>query len=308
MQSFPKIFAIGTDYINRIFLDEVEITEKIDGSQFGFCKINGEIQMRSKGAILYQDNPTKLFEKAIDYVCSIEDLIPDNTIFYGEVLDRPKHNTLTYERVPKHNIIIFGSCDPTGKFISRYEELEKISNSLDLETVPLLYKGKIESPEELLKLLEYDSCLGSENLGEGIHLEGIVVKNYSQPFLLGGQPIPIMMGKYVTEKFKEVHREKWGKENTGIGKWQTFVDSFRTEARWEKAIQHLKESEELENSPRDIGKLLKEISNDIVSEEMDNIKNFLWKEFSGQILRSSAKGFPEYYKTRILKEGFKEGL
>ena len=31
LTAFPKIFAIGTDYIKDIFEEEVEITEKLDG-------------------------------------------------------------------------------------------------------------------------------------------------------------------------------------------------------------------------------------------------------------------------------------
>ena len=33
IQAYTKIFAIGTDYIRDIFNEEVEISEKIDGSQ-----------------------------------------------------------------------------------------------------------------------------------------------------------------------------------------------------------------------------------------------------------------------------------
>ena len=35
INGFPKIFAIGSKQTERLFLDEVEITEKIDGSQIG---------------------------------------------------------------------------------------------------------------------------------------------------------------------------------------------------------------------------------------------------------------------------------
>lgn len=49
ISAFPKIFAIGTKYIDSIFDNEVEITEKVDGSQFAFGKIDGEVYCRSKG-------------------------------------------------------------------------------------------------------------------------------------------------------------------------------------------------------------------------------------------------------------------
>lgn len=31
--AFPKIFSLGTNYIQDIFKEEVEVTEKVDGSQ-----------------------------------------------------------------------------------------------------------------------------------------------------------------------------------------------------------------------------------------------------------------------------------
>lgn len=42
LHSFPKIFAVGTSYIQDLLNGEVEVTEKVDGSQFVFGKINGE--------------------------------------------------------------------------------------------------------------------------------------------------------------------------------------------------------------------------------------------------------------------------
>ena len=50
---FPKIFAIGTTYILDIFKHEVNVTEKLDGSQLSFGKINDTLYIRSKGAQLF---------------------------------------------------------------------------------------------------------------------------------------------------------------------------------------------------------------------------------------------------------------
>lgn len=298
IKSFPKAFAIGTDYINLIFEGEVEITEKIDGSQFSFGKINNELFIRSKGAQLFVDNPQKMFSKGIDYVVDIQDKLPDNTIYYCEFLSGPSHNILQYERVPKNNLILFGMSDEKGNFKKEYEYMKNCANEINIDMVPLIYRDKIKNPDELLKLLEEESVLG------GNKVEGIVVKNYSQPFLLGGQPIPIMMGKYVSEAFKETHRKKWGRTFTGKGKWQVFLESFQTEARWHKAIQHLTEKDELVNEPKDIGKLMKEIQDDIEIEEKENIKNFLWEQFKSDVFRTARRGFPEFYKKQLLKRNF----
>lgn len=300
IKAFPKIFTIGTDYIKNIFNDEVEITEKIDGSQFNFGKIDGEVYCRSKGKQLFFENPEKMFKKAIDYIFSIQDLIPNNTVFYSEYLENPHHNTLKYNRTPKNNIILFGVSEKTGsKFINDYNSLKKYAEKLNIEVVPSLFKGRINSADDLKLFLEKESILGDTKI------EGVVCKNYIKRFLLGSQLIPIMMGKYVSEKFKEINRESWAKKHSTIGKWEEFKKRFKTEARWQKAIQHLKEKGELENSPRDIGKLMKEISVDISDEEKENIKNFLWKEFGKEILRYSVRGFPKWYKEHLLKKSFK---
>lgn len=296
--AFTKIFALGTSYIEDIFDGDVEITEKIDGSQFGFGKINGEIITRSKGRQIFRESVDKMFKKAVEYVYSIEDKLPEGKFFYCEYLQSPRHNILHYGRTPKNNLILFGVSDGISKY-ENYEKIKEYAEILEIEAIPLVYIGKIDSPEEILKLLEKTSSLGE------VEIEGVVVKNYEKQFLLGGQPMPMMAGKFVSEKFKEVHKEKWGSEFTGKGRWVTFVESFRTEARWEKAIQHLKENGELEGSPRDIGNLIKEVNIDITNEEKENIKEFLWNEFGVEVLRKSTHGLPEWYKEKLLKDNYK---
>jgi len=299
IKAFPKIFSIGQDYIRDLFQEEVEITEKIDGSQFDFGKIDGELYYRSKGVVMSHGSESKMFEKAIQYVISIQDKIEDNTVYFAEYLATPHHNVLTYNRTPNNNIILFGISSLGDKFIDKYDDLKRYADKLGIETVPLLCVGKIGSSDELLKLLETESVLG------GTTIEGVVVKNYARPFLLGGQPIPLMAGKFVSEKFKEIAKS-WGKEHTSRGKFETFKTTFRTETRWQKAIQHLRDDGKLQNSPKDIGELIKEIKKDITEEEKENIKKFLWEEFSDEILRYSTGGFPEWYKEKLLKDSFEQ--
>lgn len=296
IKAFPKIFALGTDYIKDIFLDEVEITEKIDGSQFDFGIIEGQLYCRSKGKEQFIESPDKMFKEAVDYVCSIEDKLEDGITFYCEYLKNPSHNTLSYSRIPKNHLILFG-ISQNEKFFN-HQKLIEWAEVLDIEAVPQLPVKNVNDIEEFKKILETESILGGQKI------EGVVVKNYHRPFLLGGQPIAVMAGKYVSEAFKETHREKWGANFTSKGKWETFKESFRTEARWEKAVQHLRDNGELLNDPKDIGKLLIEVKKDIGEEEKENIKKFLWKEFGDELLRGSTKGFPEWYKDRLLKRSF----
>lgn len=297
--AFVKIFSLGTDYIRDIFNEGVEISEKIDGSQFGFGKVNGKLHIRSKGAMLYEENPNDMFKAGIDHVCSIQHLLPEGMAFYGEYLRKPKHNTLTYNRIPKNHIILFGAKHVAGDLFSM--NFDEYADKFGLEVVPRVHKD-IDSLDELKEFMDLESVLG------GCKREGIVVKNYYRPFLLGGQPIPMMCGKFVSEAFKEVHKNRWGKEETGKGRFQTFCDSFRTDARWEKAVQHLNEIGELEHTPRDIGKLFKELAVDIEGEEKEAIKEWLWNEHRKDIIRSASAGFADWYKNKILQRSFEQGV
>lgn len=294
--SFPKIFHIGDRWIRDIFDGDVEVTEKVDGSQFCFGKINGEVIVRSKGKVMVADAPDKMFSFCVSYVMGLD--LPDNTLFYGEYLKSPRHNTLAYDRIPKNYIALFGVCSDKQEFISDYDSIKKWADTLNVDCVPLLFKGKINSQEELFKLLDTMSYLG------GTKIEGVVVKRYV-PVLIGSQVVPIMSGKFVSESFKEKHQGTWAKEHTGKGKWEVFKEEHRTEARWNKAIQHLREEGKITDTPKDIGILIKEIQNDITKEEQENIKDFLWKEFGVELLREAIHGMPEWYKKKLTESSFK---
>ncbi len=302
IHSYPKIFAVGSDYISDLFKGVVEITEKIDGSQFSFgVTKDSEIVMRSKGKELYFDDYAKMFKIAVDWVDKNQEKIKGlgkDIYFCCEFLGKPGHNILKYERVPKNNLIVFG-VRIGESFIKSYKELKKWADKLDLETVPLLYEGEVKTLEELKKFLEMDSILGNEKV------EGFVVKNYLSPCIIGNLVFP-SFGKYVREDFKERHAKDWGAKFSGKHKLQEFIDSFRTEARWKKAIQHLREAGKLVNEPKDIGILLKEIERDLFDEEELNIKKELFKLFKNQIARKAKAGFPEYYKECLAKRTFKK--
>jgi hypothetical protein len=297
VHAFPKIFSLGQPYIKDIFNGEVEITEKIDGSQFVFGKINGELYMRSKGQQIIPENPQRMFREGVDYIVSIQDKLEDNQIHYCEYLQKPKHNVLAYDRIPKNHLALFATwCAKKQSFYNSHDLLGRFAIKLGIDRVKCFFKGVLSDINSYIdEFLTRDSFLG------GAKIEGFVVKNYHQPFLLGGQPIPIMAGKYVSEAFKEKHKGEWKGSYTNQGRWEKFKECFRTEPRWHKAIQHLRDSGLLTESPKDIGNLIKEIQKDITDEEQDNIKNFLWNYYGDELLRNAVKGFPEFYKRYLVE-------
>lgn len=291
--AFPKILHIGDKQILDLFEGEVEITEKLDGSQFSFGKIDGEIITRSKGREF--DEPDKLFRPVWEYVHSIADRLPDGIFFYGETLGTPRHSTLAYDRTPKNFFAMFGVYVAETREFLNYDAIVEWSNRLDVDPVPLLFRGEI-SQDKILGIVENtDSYLGGQKI------EGVVVKAYKPWMFLGQIPLTVMSGKYVTEAFKEVHTNDWSKLNTGKGKFEVLKENYRTEARWHKAIQHLRERGELTGTPKDIGALTKEVRVDIEEEEKDNIKDALWNIYKEDILKYSIHGLAQFYKDSLVK-------
>lgn len=296
IQAYPKIFAIGHTWVQEIFFDEVEVTEKVDGSQFTFGKDKeGKLHIRSKGALIDVYNPPKMFKEGVDYVQSIEGIVPKNSAFYCEYLQKPKHNMLKYDSIPTNHLVLFGASDFDRTKMYTDMEREAFSALFNIDSVPIFFKGKVASEEELFKLLDQDSYLG------GSKIEGIVVKNYKRTYELNGQILPLMTAKHVSEAFKEVHRNEWKGQHTARGQWEEYVKGFKTEARWEKAIQRMKEADTLQNAPQDIGPLLESINLDIIEEEKDAIMEFLWKKFSKDVFRVATGGFPNWYKDKLIK-------
>ena len=296
IHSYPSIYAIGHKAIAGIFDSEVLIEEKIDGSQFSFGVIDGELQCRSKGKQIILDAPEKMFGRAVGFIRSIERELVPNWVYRAEYLEKPKHNTLAYNRTPDNTLIIYDINTGLEEYMSPAEKAVW-SARIGLECVPLLFQGRVENFEMFKDFLERESVLG------GCKIEGVVVKNYS----LFTQEKKVALGKYVSEDFKEKHTKEWGESNPSQGDFVLkLAEQYRTEARWNKAIQHLREQGLLEGSPRDIGLLIKEVGTDILKEEENEIKEALFKHFWKQINRVVTTGLPDWYKQELAKSAFGE--
>lgn len=292
--SYPKVFALGHKAISELFLNDVLVEEKIDGSQFSFGKFGDELKVRSHGKVMEATAPEKMFEKAVEVVKNLD--LHDGWTYRAEYLQKPKHNALAYDRIPKNHLIIFDINASEEEYLD-YEEKRVESERIGLEVVPILYFGKITEPKVLLEFLEKDSILGGQKI------EGVVVKNYYR----FGEDKKVLMGKYVSEAFKEVHSREWKNSNPSKGDLiQQLILRYKTEARWQKAVQHLREEGKLEQSPRDIGNLLKEVHLDLEKECADEIKEFIYRHAINHIKRGVASGLPEWYKEQLLNLQFNE--
>ena len=290
--SYPSVYALGHAAIRDIFSGPVVVEEKIDGSQFSMAILDGQLVCRSKGKDLVPDAPEQMFLGAVDVAKSL-DLHP-GWIYRCEWLTKPKHNTLAYSRVPAKGLIVYDVAIGLENY-ALPGDVEHEADVLGLEAVPVLFEGIVSGMAQLEAFLETESILG------GTKIEGIVVKNYA----LFTAEKKVAMGKLVSEKFKETHDADWAARNpSGATVVQKLIDRYRTDARWEKAIQHLRDAGQLEESLRDIGPLLREIPADVRKECEDEIKAALFAQVWPTIQRGINRGFPEWYKARLAAKSF----
>jgi hypothetical protein len=294
IHSYPKIHTLGSRYVLDIFNHPVRIQTKADGSQFSFCKVNGQYFARTKGQQLVIDAPEKMFSKGVEVVKSLD--LKENWIYRGEYLQKPKHNTLAYSRVPNNHILLYDIETAPNTFLN-YEDLVKECERIGLEPIKQIFYGMVDNFEQFKAFLNEEDQLG------GCKIEGLVIKS-DNLFTVDGKA---MMAKYVSEAFKEKHTKEWKKENPAPSDiLQELILTYKSEARILKCIQHLKEAGNLTESPKDIGNLIKEYQKDLLEEEEQEIKQKLFEYYWPKISRAVIGGLPEFYKEWLAKNGFEK--
>lgn len=291
LKSYSKIYQLGhRETLGMFAQGPVTVEEKLDGSQFSFGIKDGVLMARSRNNVQFNEQTgqrgDKMFNIAIDQILKIRDLLHEGWTYRGEYLSKPKHNTLAYDRVPRGNIAIFDIDRGDNSYLT-YAEKAVEADRIGLEVVSLIFEGRFDSAQDMLALLDRLSMLG------GSKIEGMVFKQYEMLDCKGN----VVMAKYVSEAFKEIHQKDWKGRNPGKKDvLQAITESLRTTARWNKALQHLKERGEIEDEPRDIGKLVAEIQLDTMEEWLDYIVQQLLKWAIPHIKRGIVRGVPEWYK------------
>ncbi|WP_428323647.1 RNA ligase family protein [Nitrosopumilus sp.] len=297
MQKYPKIQGVHKEEAKGFDEGYIIVEEKVDGSQFriqiddqgiisiGSHNVDNIHETGSNGFAVGIENALKIFE-------GVKADPGENISVFGEFLAKPKQNTIAYQRVPNHNIVVFDVV-VNGKYLDR-EEKERFAFGLGLEVVPILWKGegKDFTDEIREKLLKSTSFLGHQAGYDKV--EGIVIKNYGK---LYDERYRNLEGKHMTIKIVNASfQEKNKVENPGQGdKLETLVNTYTSEARWRKSIQHKLEDDELEFHMRDMAKLAPAVVQDIEEEERETIKEELWKIMWPKIKGRAVKGFPEFY-------------
>lgn len=288
----PKIYRLGESHTAGVLSGPgVVIEEKYDGSQFSFGIVEGKLQCRSKENILDLNAPG-MFALAVKTAKQLfeDGKLVEGWIYLCEFLAKPKHNVLTYSRVPAGNLVLYDvrciGAEGSHTFFMDPKTKQSYARELGLEPVRDFSPEAFDFVQNDLKI---ESSLG------GTDIEGVVVKNYFKPH--AEHNTWPLTAKLVAERFKERMKTKPRNPKSGLGEIvEKLVACLRTEARWLKAVQHLRESEKLNNTRADIGPLCKEIINDLDAEEREWIKEKLFEHFIKDISRGVLSGFADWYQ------------
>lgn len=297
LPSYPKIFTLGHRAVKNLLDFPVTVEEKVDGSQISFgLGSDGELHVRSKGAELNIIAPDKMFAKGVEVLKSKTSLLKPGWVYRGEYLAKPKHNTLAYDRNPKDFIVIFDICTGVETYLSPDLKRQEAAR-VGFEAVPELFSGKLASSEDVRELLKRQSFLGT------VPIEGVVIKPLAAD--LFGIDGKLLIAKFVSEDFKEVHRMEWRDSNpTGLDICEKLGTVYKTPARWQKAVGHLRDAGKLEDSPKDIGLIIREVPKDILAECEADIKDKLFEWAWPKISRLVNQGLAEWYKEQLLAKQF----
>lgn len=299
LPSYPKVYNLGHRAIQDLFEGDVIVQEKVDGSQFSFGVVNGELICRSRNTVLDSiETAGKLFVGAMTTARAAFNRgdLEEGAVYRGEAMMGPRHNTLAYERAPLGNLVLF-DVDVPGGIEDRVHlrgVLTDIASDLLCDVVPELYRGPVTNLEDLKALTTLPSFLGGA-------MEGVVIKNYDR-FGVDGK---MLMGKYVTPAFKEQHGNNpdW-KPATNTDVLSQIQARYNHPRRWEKATERARDAGTLLESPQDIGPLIHAVQADVEAECQDEIGAQLYAYFRKQILRGTTIGLPEWYKDRLATQQF----
>jgi len=159
----------GKVFIEKLFNQELTVTENLDGSSFSFAK-----DLNSNNISFYkkdQDNPiTKIdrilmtyYEKPIIYIQSLpEDIIREIPIgwrFGMAYFPNTKPIRINYSRIPKNHlilthIIIKDEFGDTHKIIQDKDELDRWAEKLGVDKAPIIFHGKLNDEQKVL-LMEF---------------------------------------------------------------------------------------------------------------------------------------------------------
>ena len=304
MFKYPKILHIGAPLVATIFFNEVEVSEKLDGSQCRIELTDDAVMVGSKNQGIADHGMFEIAHEQGERIHSETDWrqFGSEITLFCEFLAEPKHNTIEYDRVPLNHLYLFGAMIGTDHMVTG--GLIEMAKYLGIDPPNIMGCELIESAEELKEFMTHESYLG------GSPVEGVVIKNYnrtydplqvhSQEFI--GYP---MAAKYVREDFKVANAKQWNtvSRKTGV---DAIIEMFFVGERFQKTVQHLNEEGKITYTKKDLQYLIPEFFDDLMDEKKEAMTNMIMGDVFKVIKRRASHYVVQSYIEYLTERQFSE--
>jgi hypothetical protein len=201
------------------------IEEKLDGanSALSFTS-DGQLLLQSRGHYLTGGPRERQFHVlkawASRFAGELWPVLGDRYVLYGEWV-YAKH-TIYYTALP-HYFLEFDVLDTTtGQFLSTPARRTLLADAPFVVSVPVLYEGLIDRPQDLRALIGPSRCIAGDHL---LHLRAACIRHGLDPDRALGEtdPTGLMEGLYIKVEEDGIVSERYKFVRTGF--LQTVLDS-----------------------------------------------------------------------------------
>lgn len=268
--------------------EQVEIQEKLDGSNTCIYNDNGKIRYYSRSNELTGDDGLSGFVKyAKRFESKILRVLPTGWAIYGEWLNQGKinYNSLAKQgKITPYYVfdvatsINFNDTDEDGEPARKFADIDiakVVAKDIGFEFVPILESNFRFGDYGFIKEKYVDNQKSALPNTDCIR-EGVVIKT-----LDGAKRI-----KIVGDNFKEVKAVKVHNEQNPYA----FIDKYLTPARINKFLMEIEMSDATMEDLNKVFKHLSALSNDVIAEE----KEQLLEDIARLIRKQSIYAIKEY--------------
>lgn len=217
--------VLSPEASEKMFSLEVIVQEKTDGANIGLS-FDREASLRIQNRGEYVDPKNSLFKKLGDFVKLHESQLfdvceGDKKILFGEWLYY--QHSVSYGNLPSFFLAHDIYDTETGLFLPT-SAVHRALNNTGIVTTPTIFKGKLNEPDDIIKLV------GKSQFGEH-KMEGVYVR-------IDGPHTNILRAKYVNPEFRRDIDEHWRNKNL---RTNHAVDP--TEALWTPPVDYTKSND-----------------------------------------------------------------
>jgi len=283
---YPSVDKWSSSWKNKESLEVLWLTEKMDGSQWtAEVSADGSKTICGcRGKVKWVDDYS--FTKAIEAwnAPAFRALLNRDYIYHGECIQKPRHNVVVYDRIPKRYVILFDIQRRSDKAFLNPEEVAVEAARLGIESAPII--ARIDLCDDM-----YCVAGRPSRRADAAHK---VAKMYMNDIVegrlescLGGVPEGLVMKpsrlKLVTEGFKEKQHKGCGRSKssaffTPTEALEWIGSCYDTPGRIRKGVAHLRDASSPAKTPLLV--LEQELDRDGEKECKEDICRLLKLEFA----------------------------